>query len=172
MNLSGASDQKKCTKLLLVSIRWHHNCKMFFINLLLPTASSLNTPVPVYSRWPLLVGNLQVSSPASKVTAVAARVCFAVPNSYKRTIFNTSNSSGSSWICLLAATTIHVGHIMYPKSRLESLHTSGVTWGCGVWLSDGGKTWSCGGHHPKFMSQIWFCEKKWKIREWLLCTLH
>lgn len=94
--------------------------------------------------------------------AVAARLCFAVPNSYKRTIFNTSNSSGSTWICLLAATTIHVGHIMYPKSRLESLHTSGVTWGCGVWLSDGGKTSSCGGHHPKFMSQIWFCEKSGK----------
>lgn len=42
------------------------NCKIT-INLLLPTAPSLNTPVPVYSRRPLLVGNLQVSSPASKV---------------------------------------------------------------------------------------------------------
>lgn len=146
------------------------NCKIFFINLLLPIAPSLNTPLCLFIHGGLCWWETCRCLHLHQRSLPLLR--FAVPNSYKRTIFNTSNSSGSSWICLLAATTIHVGHIMYPKSRLESLHTSGVTWGCGVWLSDGGKTSSCGGHHPKFMSQIWFCEKKWKIREWLLCTLH
>ena len=102
---------------------WIRTCKKKIINLLLPTAPSLTDTVPVYSPWPLSVGNL-LSSPASKVMSLL-QCCASQWQTRTREPSSTSNSS--TFVYWLP--TIHVGIVQsFSAQRNHSSSSKQSAW--------------------------------------------